>query len=193
MSTLLVFLALGLASAFLLAKERDYLFAAIFAVIALLPIFTIPATFKTYPLKDDPIVKITDKDVTVFDKTVKYKDIIKVKVIIELPTSRLDSENKKLLEEMKDAKPENIYFGNFDVVYRDTNGKTITLYSHIDDVVEALETVVSYGFKDYQLSYSIKKQNVVSTYDFWKDALKRKEEEQATDKTTKTKKHKQLV
>ncbi len=189
MSVLLVLLSLGLASVFLVNK--DYLFAGIFGVLALLPIFTIPAAFKAHPVKDDPIVKITDKDVTVLGKTAKYKDIVMIKAIIELPVSRLDSENKKLLEEMKDAKPENVFFGNFDVVVRNPDGKKETYFSHIDCVVEAIETLVYYGFKDYQLSYSIKKQNVVSTYDFWKDSLKRKEEEQS--KQPKSKKHKQLI
>ena len=189
MSILLIVLTLGMASVFVIAK--DYMIAGIFGIVTLLPIFTIPATFKSYPVYDKPLVQITEKDVTVFDKTVKFKDIIKIKVIIELPTSRLDSENKKLLEEMKDVKPENIYYGNFDVVYRKPDGKVDTLYSHVEDVVEALETVVNYGFKDYELSYAIKKQNVISTYDFRGDYLKQKQEQQ--NSLTKKQKHKQLI
>lgn len=189
MSILLIVLTLGMASVFVIAK--DYMIAGIFGIITLLPIFTIPATFKSYPVYDKPLVQITEKDVTVFDKTVKFKDIIKIKVIIELPTSRLDSENKKLLEEMKDVKPENIYYGNFDVVYRKPDGKVDTLYSHVEDVVEALETLVNYGFKDYELSYAIKKQNVISTYDFRGDYLKQKQEQQ--NNLSKKQKHKQLI
>ena len=189
MSILLILLTLGMASVFVIAK--DYMIAGIFGIVTLLPIFTIPATFKSYPVYDKPLVQITEKDVTVFDKTVKFKDIVKIKVIIELPASRLDSENKKLLEEMKDVKPENIYYGNFDVVYRKPDGKVDTLYSHVEDVVEALETVVNYGFKDYELSYAVKKQNVISTYDFRGDYLKQKQEQQ--NNLSKKQKHKQLI
>ena len=92
---------------------------------------------------------------------------------------------------MKDVKPENIYYGNFDVVYRKPDGKVDTLYSHVEDVVEALETVVNYGFKDYELSYAIKKQNVISTYDFRGDYLKQKQEQQ--NNLSKKQKHKQLI
>ena len=189
MSILLILLTVGMASVFIAVK--DYMLAGIFGIVTLMPIFTIPATFKSYPVHDNPLVKITDKDVTVFDKTVKFKDIIKVKVIIELPASRLDSENKQLLEDMKNVKPENIYYGNFDVVYRKPDGKVDTLYSHIEDVVEALETIVEYGFKNYELSYAIKKSNVISTYDFRAEIIKRNEEEQK--QASKKKKLKQLI
>ncbi|MBR6736849.1 MAG: hypothetical protein IKL82_00585 [Clostridia bacterium] len=189
MSILLIFLTVGMATVFIASK--DYMFASVFGICALMPIFTIPATFKSYPVHSKPLVTITDKDVTVFSKTVKFSDIKTVKVIIELPSSKLDSENKKLLEDMKSVKPENIYYGNFDVVYTKPDGKVETLYSHVDFVVDALETLVEMGFKNYVLSYSVKKQSVVSTYDFRGEMLKRKQEEQI--KTSKKQKIKQLI
>ncbi len=189
LSLLLIICILGTISIFIALK--DYTFIAIFALCLIVPIIAIPSAFKSYPLSVNPILSITDKEIIVGKETFKIKDIIKVKCIIDLPYSKIDAENKKLLNEMKSVKPENIYFGTFDIVIKDEKGKTRIIYSHIDEVIDALETAIEMGLKHYSLIYSIKKTSVVSEFDFKSSIANQKEIEKQT--TTKKAKTKQLI
>ncbi len=186
LSSLLLICILGTISMFIMSK--DYLFITFFAVFLVVPFFAIPSTFKNYPIDGKPIVTITDKDITIGKETIKIKDIIRIKCIIELPKSKLDSENKALLEEMKTAKPENIYFGSFDITTKDSKGKIKIVYGHIDNLINAIETAYEVGVKHVKLNYAIKKLTVESEYDFKGELAKAKEKEfQMASKKSKAK------
>ena len=177
---------LGTISIFVLTK--DYFFIIFFAIFLVVPFFAIPSTFKNYPIDGKPVVTITDKDITIGKETVKIKDIIRIRSIIELPYSKIDSENKILLEEMRTAKPEDIYYGTFDITTRDAQGKIKIVYSTIDNLVSAIETAYEAGVKHVVLTYAIKKLTAESTYDFKGELAKAKEKEfQTASKKSKTK------
>ena len=186
LSSLLMICILGTVSIFILSK--DYLFIIFFAVFLIVPFFAIPSTFKNFPIDGKPVVTITDKDITIGKETIKIKDIIRIKCIIELPYSKIDSENKILLEEMKKAKPEDVYYGTFDITTRDSQGKIKIVYGHIDNLISAIETAYEAGVKHVVLTYAIKKLTAESEYDFKGELAKVKEKEfQTASKKSKTK------
>ena len=189
LSALLILFMLGTVSVFVATKQ--YTFVIPFAAILLLPIFTIPSIFKNYPTDNRVMVCIKDKEITMDNTTCKLKDITKIRVTIELPASRLDSENKQTLEKLVKEKPEDVYFGNFDLVVKDSTGKKKVLYSHIDGVIDALNTLLSLGVKYYEVRYTIKKQSALLEYDMRNDIIV--EKEKALQTTSKKERKKQLL
>jgi hypothetical protein len=186
LSSLLMICILGTISIFVISK--DYFFIIFFAIFLVIPFFAIPSTFKSYPIDGKPVVTITDKDITIGKETVKIKDIIRIKCIIELPHSKIDAENKMLLDQMKTAKPEDIYFGSFDITTRDNQGKIKIVYGHIDNLISAIETAYDTGVKHIILTYAIKKLTAESEYDFKGELAKVKEKEfQTASRKSKTK------
>ncbi len=189
LSMLLIVMLLLTISIFVATKQ--YEFILIFAALLLLPAFLIPRIFKTYPTDGREIVVIKDKEVIMDNATTKLKDITLIRVTIELPESKLDSENNALLEEMKSQKPNAEFFGNFDLVVKDLKGEKKVLYSHIENVMQALETLLELGVKHYEILYSIKKKSVKCEYDVKKDIVIQKEN--ALTSTSKKDRKKQLL
>ena len=189
LSMLLVVMMLLTISTFVATKQ--YTFIAFFAALLLLPAFLIPRIIKNYPTDGRAIVVIKDKEVVMDGTTTKLKDITLIRVTIELPASKLDSENNALLEEMKSQKPNAEFFGNLDLVVKDLKGEKRVLYSHIDNVMQALETLLELGVKHYEILYSVKKKSVKCEYDVKKDIVIQKEKS-LTSTSTKDRK-KQLL
>ena len=187
---ILLFLSIGgMMSVFIVKNNMDFVLMT--GAFILFPIILFPSIFQMYPTDGRTILTITDKDVTIGKDTVKLKDIVKFQVIIELPVSKLDSENQALLEKMKYEKLEDEWYGNLDIMVKDENGKKKMLYSHIDNVVDAMLTLIKLGIKNYELSYSLKKNKVVSEYDYRKDVLK--EIDDSYNAISKKEKKKQLL
>lgn len=185
---ILLFLGIGgLMSVFIAKQSVD--FAIMTGAFILFPIILFPSIFMMYPTDGRAILTITDKDVTVGKETYKLKDVTKFRVIIELPYSRIESENQALLEEMKTAKLEDVWYGNLDIIVKDEKGKSKMLYTHIDNVVDGMLTLIKLGIKNYELSFSLRKNKVVSEYDFRKDVLDEIDEKQATVSKKENKKH----
>lgn len=159
----------GMMSVFVAVKS--YSFVAIFGAFLILPFAILPSIFKTYPTDNRTILTVTDKTVTVGKETYKLKDVTKFRVIITLPYSHIKSENDSALRAARDNKPEDVYYGNLDIVVKDERGKAKVLYTGIDHVIDAAETLISVGVKHYTLSFSIKKQSVECSYDLKKDAM----------------------
>ena len=158
---ILLFLGIGgLMSVFIAKQSVD--FAIMTGAFILFPIILFPSIFMMYPTDGRAILTITDKDVTVGKETYKLKDVTKFRVIIELPYSRIESENQALLEEMKTAKLEDVWYGNLDIIVKDEKGKSKMLYTHIDNVVDGMLTLIKLGIKNYELSFSLRKNKVVS-------------------------------
>lgn len=189
LSVLLLVFMLGTASVFIATKQ--YSFVIIFGAVAILPIFLLPSIFKNYPTDNRVMVAIKDREVSMDGTTCKLNNITKIRVTVELPASRLDSENKITLSKVAKEKPEDIYFGNFDLVVKDDMGKKKVLYSHIDNVIDALNTLLSLGVKHYEIHYTIKKQSVICEYDLRKDMAI--EKEKSLQSTSKKDRKKQLL
>lgn len=190
---LLLITMLGMISVFVVFK--NYVIIAFFGIFLLLPFFVIPSVFKTYPTDNRTILTVTDKTITVGKETYKLKDIIKLRIIITLPYSHVKGENEAALTAARDDKPLDIYHGNLDFVVKDERGKSKVLYTDIDHVIDAVETLISVGVKHYSLCFSIKKQTVECQYDIKKDLTLKKagEVENGVKSLTKKQKRKQLL
>ena len=181
--------AVGTASIFI--AQKDYLFMAVFLIVACLPAALIPLSFKNYPMHGNSIITVGDKDITIMGQNIKVKEITKVKVFIELPNMATDSETIEMLNEYKNVHPGYEFSGNLDVFYIGADGKKKTVYSHVSNVIEALEAMLYIGVKNYSVTYSAKKNNVISTFDFKNLVANQKQEE--NNKLTKKQKTKQLI
>ena len=189
LNSLLVVVALGTASIFVLNK--DWLFMGIFIAVSLLPIALIPISFKNYPIHDKPVITVTDKEITVMDQTVKIKNITKIKVLIELPPCKDDRESIKQLEEIKYIHPGYEVYGNLDMFYIGEDGKKKIAYSHVLNVIEALENMLYVGVKNYSVTYCAKKNTTLSEFDFKSVVNNKKQVKNA--KITKKQKTKGLI
>lgn len=189
LNSLLIVLMLGSASMF--AGLKDWWFALIFLLFAFLPISILPSAFKNYPIDGKPVLTVEDRSITLMGQTVSIKDVSSFRVIIELPASKLDSENAKTLNSMRTVKPDDEFMGNLDLFYYDSKRKKKMIYSHMEGVVGALESLIEAGIKNYSLSYSIKKNNVKSEFDFKNYISNKKQEEH--NKATKKQKSRQLL
>lgn len=189
LNSLLVVVALGTASIFVLNK--DWLFMGAFLVMALLPIALIPISFKNYPVDGKPVVTVTDKEITVMGQTVKIKDITKIKVLIELPPYKDDRESINKLQEIKSVHPGYEVYGNLDMFYIGQDGKKKTVYSHVTNVIEALELMLYVGVKNYSVTYSCKKNTSISEFDFRKVVFQKKQDE--NNKLSEKQKKRQLI
>ena len=181
----LILASLCIASLFII--KQDIVMSVSFILVGLLPLLVIPQVLKNHPIKSaEPIVTITDKEITVLKETVELKAVTSIKVIVELLPSRLDSENIKILNDMVNVYPGDVYYGNLDIYYVGNDGKTKTLYSHIEGVIGAMETLIELGVKNYTLSYSIKKNAIKSEFDF-KGLVQKRASEEAQKSSNKSK------
>lgn len=189
LSVILVLLMLGCAATFVATKQ--YLFALVFASLIIIPIITLPSSFKNYPVTDKAIVSVSDDEIVISGEKYKIKDVTKVKVTIDIPVGRFEELNYQAIETLKAEKPSEEYFGSFDILVPDGKGKTKVAYSNLDKVICALEAMIERGLKNYTISYVIKKNTVNSEYDLRGDVLKEREEK--IQETSKTSKIKQLI
>lgn len=164
MSILLLIVSLGMASLFVAFKQ--WTFVAVFALFAFLPIFAIPSTFKNYPVDHRTLIEINDGVIKVNGEEVNLKQIEKIRASVELPASKIDSENIKRLNELKTSRPEENLIGTFDFVLKSEGKRPKILYTTIEDVAEATYDFVKLGIKDYRFTYNIKKNVVRCEYNF---------------------------
>ncbi len=189
LSILLTICLFGTSSMFFVRKE--FFFGILFLVPLFIPLMAIPSTIKTFPTNGKPIFVIKEKEVIKHKDVFAIKDIIKINVIITLPASKLDSENKATLEKLKTQKPEETYLGNFDIVVKGADNKPKTYYSSIENPIEALKTLLEKGVKHYTLRYTIKKFSVLNEFDLKNDIESTKQKE--FSKATKKQKNRQLI
>ena len=189
MSVLLILFCAGFAT-FNITNDNLVIGVAFF-LIALLPVFSIPLTFKNYKVDGKPSVIIDDDEVIVNGKTLKIKELLRIAVIVQIPASKIDSENVKLLNELQTAKPELDDFGSLDFYIKNEKGKTEALYTNVHCSVEALAILIKLGVKKYSLSYNIKNNTVKSEYDLKKLLIN--QEEKPAQKLSKKSKTKQLL
>ena len=189
LNLLLVVAMIGTSSIFIVNK--DWPFAGLFIIVAFLPIALIPISFKNYPVHGNPIITVTDKEITVMEQTVKIKDITKIKVLIELPPCGNDAESIKTLQEMQSVHPGYEVYGNLDMFYIGSDGKKKIAYSHVSNVIQALEDMLYVGVKNYSVTYSVKKNTMISEFDFKSVVYNKKQEE--NNRLTEKQKKRQLL
>ncbi len=189
LNSLLIVLTIGTASIFV--ARRDWVFSLFFFAFSLIPMITIPSAFKNFPVHGNAVLTVTDKDVSIMGMTIKLSEISSFKAIITLPPCKTEAETREMLEEFKAVKPHEDFDGDLDIFYFDAKGKKRTVYSHVKNVAGAIEALVELGVKKYSLTYSSKKQTVVSTFDFKSDIANRRQAEMA--KSNKKGKVKQLI
>ncbi len=186
---ILFILASGAASLFII--KRDILFICLSLGVLIIPCMSIPSAFKNYPLTVNPLVVIDNNSVTTNKQQLTVKEIVKIKVTIDIPSSNFETISPVVIEKFRSSKPKNEYFGAFDVVIKNEKGKNVVLYSHIDNVIDALENALKIGVKNYDVYYVIKRNTVTSEYDLISDVRQQKQEEFAN--ASKKSKTRQLI
>ncbi len=168
--SVILFMAL-LSMAAMFASQGQYLFAIIFGFILILPIVTVPSAYKNFPVDGREIVAIENNLIKVNNKEFKVKDVLKLNVIITLPSTKNDVKDRQILENLKKEYPTEDCYGTFDIVYIDSKGKRQVEYSTIDLAISALKDAVSIGVKNYSLKYTIKKNVVLNECDLKKEPV----------------------
>ena len=189
LNSLLLIVALATASIF--AAKKDWPITIFFLFFVFLPIAMIPMSFKNYPVHGKPIITIEDAEASVMGQKMEIKKITKIKVLVELVPHKLDSDNLKMLDELKSVYPDVEFCGNLDVFYVGADGKKKMVYSHVDKVFDALDAFLWAGVKNYSVRYTVKKNSVMSDYDFKNRVANIKQEE--LNKTTQKQKKRQLI
>lgn len=142
---------------------------AVMLVILVLAVSTIPSAFKQYPVKNEPLIEVTPKEVTVNGKTYKISDIYEVRMTVTVPkTGSTKEEREKFLDALCAAEPERNMTANVDFVLKNPSAnkkKDENLYTTVACAYEALLALYKAGCKHYKIVYSMKKLAKLSTYD----------------------------
>ena len=139
-------------------------------MVGLMACLFFPPILKSYPITDMPMWDIGEKEVS-FGTNFKLKltDIISVDVRVDYYSESKDPNVIK--EELEHASKNPLatkYFGTFDVHVQGKKKEEVC-YSMIEDNVGALQALVDFGVKKYNLTFYCKKQLVVSQYKFKKN------------------------
>ncbi len=179
----------GTASVFFASK--DYLIGGMFLLGLIIPITTLPSAFKNYPISSAPIISFDGDSVVLKHTTLKIKEISSIKVTIDIPTYEVSKLDFNAIEEIKNKKPEDIYFGTFDIFVKNEKKNVKVYYNSIDNVIDALETAISLGLKNYALFFTVKNNSIKSSYDLI--SLVKEKKQQEFQKTSKQAKTRQLI
>ena len=179
----------GTASVFF--ASQNYIVGAMFTLGLIIPITSVPSAFKAHPIKNEPIITF-DGDLVIFkNKTLNVKDISSIKVTIDIPSYEISKLDFEAIEELKNRKPENIYYGCFDVFYKNEKKQTNVVYNNIDMVIDALETAIRLGVKKYAIFFVAKSNAIKSNYDMI--SLVKEKQKQEFDNASKQTKKRQLI
>ncbi len=179
----------GMASVFFATKT--YIIGAMFLLGLIIPITALPSAFKNHPIKNEPIITF-DGDSIILDKvTLKIKEISSIKVTIDLPPYEVTRLDFDAIEELKNRKPEDLYFGAFDIFVKNEKKNIKPYYTTIDHVIDALETAISLGLKKYAIFFVIKNNAIKSNYDMI--SLVKEKQKEEFSKSSKQSKTRQLI
>lgn len=140
------------------ANPMGWISGVLMMILFVLAISMIPGAFKQYPVKHEPIIEITPKEIKVFGETYKLSDILEARLTITLESVGNKAENEKFLDSILDKEPQAGLTANLDFAVPDTKrGKTKTVYTTVENAYEALVALYQVGFKRYSIVYSLKK------------------------------------
>ena len=137
-------------------------------VLFVLTISTIPSAFKQYPVKEEPIITLKQKEITIMGETFKQSDILEVRLTITLASVGNKQENEKFLDSVLGEEPPRNVTANLDFAVPDKKDKTKTIYTTVANGYEALLALYQAGYKHYSIVYSLKKLAKASTYNLGK-------------------------
>ncbi len=163
-----MFLLGGLLTVFIINNPRQFSVVLIgggMVIICLL----LPGVLKAYPTKPKAILEIDEKTITYGGKyTVGLSDIIKAKINVSVDTvSRSKAEILDELNYVAKNLEEEEYFGDVDLIIKGKK-KEERLYSTVMDCVGALQALVDFGVKEYEINVFSGKFAVKSNYKFYK-------------------------
>lgn len=125
-------------------------------------LFLTPKALAENPVRRIPVVKIGDA-VTVGGKQFPLSSVKAVNAIVYLGSVGNLVENREFLEKCAASAPPTEMTGSLGVT-AEVEGKTVTYYQVIENVVEALLLFVAEGGVEYSLGYSLGKEFRKSTY-----------------------------
>ncbi len=171
MASLLIVLMGGMGLTIILGGVKSsggtmaFISGALTLVCLVFAVSMIPNAFKQYPVKNEPLIEIKPREITINGTPYKLSDVTEVRLTLTLDSVGKKEDDKKMLDAIAAKEPPKNTTANLDFAVKEANGKSKTLYTTIADGYEALVAVFSAGVKHYSIVYSCKKQAVKSTYD----------------------------
>ena len=150
-------------------QDPKGIFTWIVALGALMFTMLLPGVMRAYPTKGLPIIEIDDKVITYGGKfKVELKDIVKAKINVMVVTSskykaEIEEELKYVAANLEDDE----YFGDVDLIIKGEK-KEEQLYATVMDCVGALQALIDFGVKEYEINVFSGKYNVKSNYKLYK-------------------------
>ena len=145
-------------------NPMGWISGALMIFLLIFCISVIPGAFKQYPIKNEPVVTLTAKDITIMGTTYKNSDVKKVRLTITVGAVGNKAENEKFLDSIASKEPPAHVTANLDFVVPGKKGKLTTVYTTVCDGYESLVTLYQAGFKHYSIVYALKKLARESTY-----------------------------
>lgn len=145
-------------------NPMGWISGALMLFLLIFCISIIPGAFKQYPIKNEPVVVVTTKDITIMGTTYKHADVKNVRLTITVGPVGNKAENEKFLDSLVDKEPPKNVTANLDFVVPDKKGKLTTVYTTVCNGYEALVDLYKAGFKHYSIVYSLKKLARKSNY-----------------------------
>lgn len=179
----------GMASVFFASGSP--IIGSMFLLGLIIPITSLPSAFKNHPINGNPIITFDGDSVILRNKTLNVKEITSIKITIDIPTSLVDKLDFNAIEELKNRKPEDVYFGTFDIFVRKENKDVKVYYNNVDHVIDALETAIRLGVKKYAIFFVVKNNSIKSNYDII--SLVKEKQKEEYDKLSKLSKTRQLI
>ncbi|MBP5193849.1 MAG: hypothetical protein J6126_03895 [Clostridia bacterium] len=170
-------------------SEKFYVGLFLNVFIVLFIVLT-PNVLKTNPVKREPIVKIGDKDITVFDKKIAVSAIRRVKVTVYLGRVGNMVEDREFLEKTAASRPPEGMMGSVEIDY--TDKKDTGAYAVVEDVAEALAEIALKVGCNYELGYSLGREYRKNSYPLGEFLAEYKRDKTSTPEIEKSK-IKQLI
>ena len=133
-------------------SEKFYIGLFLNAFIILFIALT-PNVLKTNPVKKEPVVKIGEKDITVFGKKIAISSINRVRATVYLGRVGNMVEDREFLEKTAASRPPEGMLGSVEINY--TEEKEKGAYAVCEDIVEALAEISDKVGCNYELGYSL--------------------------------------
>lgn len=171
LAVILLFFLAGMGATIIAASIQNtenpmgWLSGALMIVMFVFAISLIPNAFKQYPVKNDPIIEIKQREIVINGETFKYSDVKEARLTITVEPVGKKEENEKFLDSLLSKEPPAHITANLDFAVPDKGTKLKTLYTTVADAYEALVALYQAGFKHYSIVYSMKKMAKKATYD----------------------------
>ncbi len=160
----------------LMVSLNQIVFAVTFGVVFLITLFLIPSALKSNPIKNEPVLTVKNKEITVQGKTYRSQDIDSVNVTVMLfPVSKITEENKTYAQELAKKYPSEPMLGNVDIRLKRglaQKGQDV-IYTTCADCLGACTALVGAGVKHYKIIFNLKKINVPAEFSITKAETKK--------------------